>query len=283
MSIMNNLSFVNFMLISFPEQLIIFFLGTLFIGKKNILKSPVNIIKVVSISLLMSILNYLTRKYLEQETFELESTIFSILIFILLLIYVLKYRFYEAISLSVFGFLLIAIIEIPLSLLLKGLLGITSQTDVYNDYAKLIPWVLSVRFSQTLTAFILYKYDIKVLDMENCDIKKKEFYIQITVYLISILSLGFLAIVMAKVLIFNDNISSSNISLLRMNLCMTLFITAILTVAVRGTYMYYKNKSALSNNEVTQSIEYIDSMITQENYREAKEALQNLKSHINKN
>ena len=119
MSIMNNLSFVNFMLISFPEQLIIFFLGTLFIGKKNILKSPVNIIKVVSISLLMSILNYLTRKYLEQETFELESTIFSILIFILLLIYVLKYRFYEAISLSVFGFLLIAIIEIPLSLLLK--------------------------------------------------------------------------------------------------------------------------------------------------------------------
>ena len=46
--------------------------------------------------------------------------------------------------------------------------------------------------------------------------------------------------------------------------------------------MYYKNKSALSNNEVTQSIEYIDSMITRRT-TEAKEALQNLKSHINKN
>lgn len=277
---MNDLSFASFMLISFPEQLIIFFLGTLFIGKKSILKSPVNLIKVVFISLFMSILNYLTRKYL---SFELESTIFSILVFILLLIYVLKYKFYEAIALSVFGFLLIIIIEIPLSLLLKGLLQIGSQTDLYKDYTKLIPWVLSVRFLQVLATFVLYKFDVKVLDMENCNIKKKEFYIQIAVYLISILSLGFLTVVMAKVLIFNNNISSSNISLLRMNICVTLFITATLTVAVRGTYVYYKNKSALNNNEVIQSIEYIDSMINQENYREAKEALQNLKSHINKN
>jgi len=280
MSIMNNLSFASFMLISFPEQLIIFFLGTLFIGKRTFLKSPANIIKVVFVSLFMSILNYLTRKYLN---FELESTILSILVFILLLIYILKYRFYEAIALSVFGFLLIVLIEIPLSLLLKGLLGITSQTDSYNDYTKLVPWVSVVRFSQILVIFILYKFDIKVLDMENSNIRKKEFYLQLAVYLISILSLGFLTIVMAKILLFNNDISSSNISLLGMNICITLFITATLTVAVRGTYIYYRNKSALNNNEVIQSIEYIDSMITQENYREAKEALQNLKSHITKN
>jgi hypothetical protein len=280
MSIMNNLSFASFMLISFPEQLIIFFLGTLFIGKRTFLKSPANIIKVVFVSLFMSILNYLTRKYLN---FELESTILSILVFILLLIYILKYRFYEAIALSVFGFLLIVLIEIPLSLLLKGLLGITSQTDSYNDYTKLVPWVSVVRFSQILVLFILYKFDIKVLDMENSNIRKKEFYLQLAVYLISILSLGFLTIVMAKILLFNNDISSSNISLLGMNICITLFITATLTVAVRGTYIYYRNKSALNNNEVIQSIEYIDSMITQENYREAKEALQNLKSHITKN
>ncbi|HHX17438.1 MAG TPA: hypothetical protein GX727_01095 [Clostridium sp.] len=277
---MNNLSFASFMLISFPEQLIIFFLGTLFIGKRTFLKSPANIIKVVFVSLFMSILNYLTRKYLN---FELESTILSILVFILLLIYILKYRFYEAIALSVFGFLLIVLIEIPLSLLLKGLLGITSQTDSYNDYTKLVPWVSVVRFSQILVIFILYKFDIKVLDMENSNIRKKEFYLQLAVYLISILSLGFLTIVMAKILLFNNDISSSNISLLGMNICITLFITATLTVAVRGTYIYYRNKSALNNNEVIQSIEYIDSMITQENYREAKEALQNLKSHITKN
>lgn len=277
---MDKLSFISFMSISFPEQIIVFILGTLFIGKKSILKSPVNIVKVVFISLLMSALNYIIRKYLN---YELEITIFSMLLFILLLIFVLKYRFYEAISLSVFGFLLILIIEIPMSLLLKNLLEITSPADLYNNYSKLVPWVFSVRFMQIITIILLYKFDIKVFDMENSNIKKKEFYIQIAVYLISILSLAFLTIIMAKVLIFNDNISESSNNLLRMNICITLFITATLTVAVRDTYSYYKNKNVLNNNELIQNIDLIYDMITQKNYREAKEALQNLKSHINKN
>jgi hypothetical protein len=277
---MDKLSFISFMSISFPEQIIVFILGTLFIGKKSILKSPVNIVKVVFISLLMSALNYIIRKYLN---YELEITIFSMLLFILLLIFVLKYRFYEAISLSVFGFLLILIIEIPMSLLLKNLLEITSPADLYNNYSKLVPWVFSVRFMQIITIILLYKFDIKVFDMENSNIKKKEFYIQIAVYLISILSLAFLTIIMAKVLIFNDNISESSNNLLRMNICITLFITATLTVAVRDTYSYYKNKNVLNNNELIQNIDLIYDMITQKKYREAKEALQNLKSHINKN
>lgn len=277
---MDKLSFISFMSISFPEQIIVFILGTLFIGKKSILKSPVNIVKVVFISLLMSALNYIIRKYLN---YELEITIFSMLLFTLLLIFVLKYRFYEAISLSVFGFLLILIIEIPMSLLLKNLLEITSPADLYNNYSKLVPWVFSVRFMQIITIILLYKFDIKVFDMENSNIKKKEFYIQIAVYLISILSLAFLTIIMAKVLIFNDNISESSNNLLRMNICITLFITATLTVAVRDTYSYYKNKNVLNNNELIQNIDLIYDMITQKNYREAKEALQNLKSHINKN
>lgn len=277
---MDKLSFISFMSISFPEQIIVFILGTLFIGKKSILKSPVNIVKVVFISLLMSALNYIIRKYLN---YELEITIFSMLLFILLLIFVLKYRFYEAISLSVFGFLLILIIEIPMSLLLKNLLEITSPADLYNNYSKLVPWVFSVRFMQIITIILLYKFDIKVFDMENSNIKKKEFYIQIAVYLISILSLAFLTIIMAKILIFNDNISESSNNLLRMNICITLFITATLTVAVRDTYSYYKNKNVLNNNELIQNIDLIYDMITQKKYREAKEALQNLKSHINKN
>ncbi|AUG56017.1 hypothetical protein [Acetivibrio saccincola] len=277
---MDKLSFISFMSISFPEQIIVFILGTLFIGKKSILKSPVNIVKVVFISLLMSALNYIIRKYLN---YELEITIFSMLLFTLLLIFVLKYRFYEAISLSVFGFLLILIIEIPMSLLLKNLLEITSPADLYNNYSKLVPWVFSVRFMQIITIILLYKFDIKVFDMENSNIKKKEFYIQIAVYLISILSLAFLTIIMAKVLIFNDNISESSNNLLRMNICITLFITATLTVAVRDTYSYYKNKNVLNNNELIQNIDLIYDMITQKKYREAKEALQNLKSHINKN
>ncbi|HQD29708.1 hypothetical protein [Acetivibrio saccincola] len=277
---MDKLSFISFMSISFPEQIIVFILGTLFIGKKSILKSLVNIVKVVFISLLMSALNYIIRKYLN---YELEITIFSMLLFTLLLIFVLKYRFYEAISLSVFGFLLILIIEIPMSLLLKNLLEITSPADLYNNYSKLVPWVFSVRFMQIITIILLYKFDIKVFDMENSNIKKKEFYIQIAVYLISILSLAFLTIIMAKVLIFNDNISESSNNLLRMNICITLFITATLTVAVRDTYSYYKNKNVLNNNELIQNIDLIYDMITQKKYREAKEALQNLKSHINKN
>lgn len=45
----------------------------------------------------------------------------------------------------------------------------------------------------------------------------------------------------------------------------------------------YKNKNVLNNNELIQNIDLIYDMITQKKYREAKEALQNLKSHINKN
>lgn len=280
MLIMNNLSLISFILISFPEQLLIFALGTLSIGKKNFLKSRSNFKKVVFISLSMTLLNYFTRKFLN---FELESTIFSILFFILLLIYVLKYKFYEAITATVFGFLLIVIIEIPLSLLLKNLLGIATSTDLYNDFTKLIPWVASVRLTQVLVVFILYKFNLKILDMENSNIKRKEYYLHISIYLISILSLIFLTVIMAKALLFTNDISSSNMTLLRMNICITLFITAILTVAVRSTHIHYKNKSSLNNNEVIQSIEYIDSLINQKNYNEAKDALQNLKHHITKN
>lgn len=279
MLIMNNLSFISFMLISFPEQLLILALGTLSIGKKSFFKSYINFIKVVFISLALTILSYFARKHLN---LDLESSIFSILFFILLLIYVLKYKFYEAITVAVFGFFLIAIIELPLSFLLKSLLRINTPMDLYNDYGKLVPWVLSVRFVQALVVFILYKFNLKILDMENTSIKRKEFYLQITVYLISIFSLVFLSIVMAKALIFTNNISSQDTSLLRMNICMTLFITSILTVAVRSTYIHYKNKSTLNNNEVIQSIEYIDSLIEQKNYNEAKDALQNLKIHITK-
>ncbi|MDQ2086038.1 hypothetical protein RBH29_06240 [Herbivorax sp. ANBcel31] len=277
---MNDLSFISFILISFPEQILIFILGTISIGKKNFLKSKGNFTKSILVLFTITLLNYFSRKFLN---FELESTIFSILFFVLMLIYVLKYKFYESITVAVFGFLLIIIVEIPLSIILENILEIKSQQDLYNNYSKLIPFVFLIRFTQTILAFIFYKFEFKILDMEKTNIKKKEFYLQIVVYLLSILSLIFLTTVMARTLIFNDNISSSNTNLLRINICITLFITVILSVALRGTYIHYKNKSALNNNEVIQSIEYIDSLINQQNYGEAKDALQNLKTHITKN
>ncbi|TYQ14801.1 UNVERIFIED_CONTAM: hypothetical protein Cloal_1180 [Acetivibrio alkalicellulosi] len=277
---MENLSFLTFVLISFPDQIVVFLFGTLAIGKFNYFKDHKNYFKLFITFSLMTLLSFVTR---EVFGINFENTIFSLLFFILLLTYVLNFKFYESITASVFGFFILVLVEIPSSILLSNLLGIKGEQDLYNNISKLFIWVSVIRSIQVLVIFILIRYKLKILDLEKSSIKKKEYYLKIVVYLISIVTFAFLILIMARALVFSTDISSSNITLLKINICITILINIVLIIAVKGTHNYYKNKSDLNNNEVIQSIEYINSLINQQNYSEAKDALENLKTHITKN
>ncbi|MFZ5986423.1 MAG: hypothetical protein ACOYWZ_04765 [Bacillota bacterium] len=169
-----------------------------------------------------------------------------------------------------------------MSILMSSVLDVKDEKDLYQNITKLFISVFSIRSIQILIVLLLYISKVKIIDMERTDIRRREYYIQLVVYLISICTLVFLAIIMANTLIFNNeiNISSSNAYLLRINIYISLFVTVILTLAIRGTHEFYKNKSVLNNNEVVQSIEYINSLIDEQNYKDAKDALNTLKTHI---
>jgi len=74
--------------------------------------------------------------------------------------------------------------------------------------------------------------------------------------------------------------SSQNVYLLRINIFISLFVTIILTLAVKNIHEFYKNKNTLNNNEIVQNIEYIYRLIDEQKINEAKNALISLKSHI---
>jgi hypothetical protein len=78
----------------------------------------------------------------------------------------------------------------------------------------------------------------------------------------------------------NTMVSTQNIYLLRLNIYIAVFVTIILTLAVKSVYAFYKNKNTLNNNEVIQSLEYIQGLLNEQNYEEANEALGTLKKHI---
>lgn len=276
---MQNLSFLSFVLISFPEQVIAFFLGILTIGKYSFLKVRSNYLRILIASSIMTVATYLMRRHLG---IQIETTFLSAFLCIIIFIYIIRFKFYESITASIFAFLILALTELPMSILMSSVLDVKDEKDLYQNITKLFISVFSIRSIQILIVLLLYISKVKIIDMERTDIRRREYYIQLVVYLISICTLVFLAIIMANTLIFNNeiNISSSNAYLLRINIYISLFVTVILTLAIRGTHEFYKNKSVLNNNEVVQSIEYINSLIDEQNYKDAKDALNTLKTHI---
>lgn len=278
---MKDMSFINYVLVSFPEQIIFLFLGILAIGKSSYLKTRSNYYRILTSACIMTVSSYLIRKQLGIET---ESTIVLLFIDVFLLIYIMRFKFYESITATIFSFLLLILIELPVSLLIGPIMGVRNEQDLYQNVNRLFIIVSIIRIIQILLVYLFYRFNFKIINMERSGIKRKEYYIQLTVYLISICTLAFLAFIMTKILLFNNDMSitSSNIYLLRMNIYISLFVTVILTLAVRGVYEFYKNKSVLNNNEVVQSLEYIYSLLDDQNYKEAKDALNSLKDHISK-
>ena len=89
---------------------------------------------------------------------------------------------------------------------------------------------------------------------------------------------------MTKTVISDNNLSINNANsfIMKINIYIASFAIIILTLSIKGTHNYYKNKRILDNNEVIQSIEYIYNLLEEKDYEEAKESLVTLKTHIEK-
>ncbi|ODM27182.1 hypothetical protein [Acetivibrio mesophilus] len=279
---MQNMSLLQFILVSFPEQVIFIFLGAFSIGKYSYFKTRSNYYRIFITASLITFISYILREKLGLVS---ESTLLLLFIDIILIILIMKFKFYEAVTASVLGFSMIMLVEISFSLIIAPILGINGERELYQNASNFVIFVLSVRLLHILLAVFLYRFKIKIVNMESSNIKTKEYYIQLVVYLISLCTIGFLTFLMTRMLLFEKVTiaSSQNMYLLKINIYISLFVTIILTLAVKSIHDFYKNKSTLNNNEIVQSIEYIYRLIDEQNINEAKDALISLKTHIKEN
>lgn len=271
-------SYLSFLLISFPESFLAGILSILTIGKFSYLKEDKkNIIRLFIYAIISAALSCFLRNRVSYE----ESFLVYVLITPLLFIFVLKLKLYESIIASIFGLAIqIATEAIWLSLVQPFIAD--SIDSIYSNIGLLFLLSLPTRLLQLALIFLSYKFNIRIIDLENKDIKKREYYIQLIVYVLSIGTLIFLAFLLTKIMVFDNSneVLSIDSFLIRINIYLTLFVTVILTLAVKNTNDYYRNKSRLNNNEFLQNLEYISNLMNEENINEAKDAIESLKTHL---
>lgn len=274
---MNN-PYLTFILISFPESLLIGILSILTIGKFSYLtENKKNIIRI----LIYSILSAAFSIYFGNLVSDVEVLLLYLFITPLLFIFVLKLKLYESIISSIFGLVILVITEVLFFSLADPFIGNIIE-HIYSDIHLLFLISLPSRLLQLILIYLFYKFNFRVIDFENKNIKNKEYYIQLVVYVLSIGTLVFLSFLLTKMVVFGgiDNTLSIDNFLIRTNIYLTLFVTVILTLAVKNTNDYYRNKNRLNNNEFLQNIEYISNLMKEDNIKEAKDAIDSLKTHL---
>jgi len=273
-----NNPYLTFILISFPESLLIGILSILTIGKFSYLtENKKNIIRI----LIYSILSAAFSIYFGNLVSDVEVLLLYLFITPLLFIFVLKLKLYESIISSIFGLVILVITEVLFFSLADPFIGNIIE-HIYSDIHLLFLISLPSRLLQLILIYLFYKFNFRVIDFENKNIKNKEYYIQLVVYVLSIGTLVFLSFLLTKMVVFGgiDNTLSIDNFLIRTNIYLTLFVTVILTLAVKNTNDYYRNKNRLNNNEFLQNIEYISNLMKEDNIKEAKDAIDSLKTHL---
>lgn len=277
---MDSISYLSIVLISFPESLLIGLLSILTIGKFSFLKDKNNLIRLLIYALISAVLSF----YVDSKVTTEEGLLVYLFVTCLLFIFLLRLKLYESILASIFGFALQMMTEVLWLAIAQPFIG-NNIESFYLHVGSLFLLSLPTRLLQLVLAFLSLKFRIKIVDFENKNIKQKEYYVQLVVYVISIGTLIFLSFLLTKMVVFggsNDPSSIDNL-LIRVNIYLTLFVTVILTLAVKNTHDYYKNKNRLNNNEFLQNLEYISSLIEEENISEAKDAIDSLKTHLQVN
>lgn len=278
---MDQISIISLIFVSFPEGLVVAVLGILLIGKFYYLRDKENIIRLAVFGLLYAISSYFIRRFAQSV---IENSLIYLFIVFLSFVFILKLKFYESIMASLLGLFIGLFVLQTVSLLpLLAFTNIDLNTAYLDDTTRIL-LTLPERFLEIILIFICYRYKLRIIDFDNTNVNKKEYLIQLFVYLVSIMTLVFLTIVMANMIFFNKGnfINESNTLLLRINIYLTLFVTIILTLAIKSLSEHYKNKSKLTNNEFLQSLEYLSKTIDQNSIDEAKEILHTMKVHIKK-
>lgn len=271
-------SYLSFLLISFPESFFVGILSILSIGKFSFLKEDKkNLIRLLIYAVISAALSF----YFHNRVSSGESFLVYVLITSLLFIFLLKLKLYESLIASIFGLVIQITTEVIWLSLVQPFIG-NDIDSIYSNISLLFFLSLPTRLIQLVLIFLSYKFHIRIVDLENKDIKKKEYYIQLVVYVVSIGTLIFLAFLLTKMVVFSmpNDVLFLDGFLIRINIYLTLFVTVILTLAVKNTDDYYKNKSRLNNNEFLQNLEYISNLMKEENITEAKDAIESLKTHL---
>lgn len=274
-------SIVSVLTISFPEAIAIILLGLLSTGKSEYIRSKINLARVLAMAALSSVMSFFIRKLVGSE---IENLLVSFIMFTLLYIFIIRLTVYESTMASLLSLVLFTIEQTACILLLTAITGINFENVISNDIL-LFLFFIPERIVEAVLIFIFMKYNIKIIDFEKMNLKKKEFYLQLFVYIISICTLIFITNLLAKLAIYGDLDAinnSTNSILVRINIYLTIFVTIVLTIAIKSTNDYYKNKNSLSNNELKQSLKYISNLLEEKNYEELKDALDKLNDHISK-
>ena len=275
---LDQISIPSILLVSFPESILVALLGIFSIGKFSYFNNRFNFVRLFVFSAISSLFTYFIRRITSNE---IEILLVGIILLSLLNIIILRLKFYEAILSSIFGFTIFIVTEMVCLLSLSAIFKIKLDEVYQIDLARFLI-SLPERVVQSLLVYLSIRYKVKIADLESATVKKKEYYIQLTVYILSIGVLVFLALIMAKTLLYDRGnfTTTMNSLLLRLNIYFTLFITVILTLAIRSIHEFYKNKNSLSNTEFSQNLQYIYNLVDEGNIKEAKDAIETLKHHI---
>lgn len=280
MRVVDQISITSILFVSFPEAIVVISLGILAIGKFSFFKTKSNIYRLLLHSAISCIFSFFIRRVVNNE---IENLILSLIIVVLLSIFVLRLKFYESIPAVFFGFIILIITELIGLTSISTLTGITIDRALSNDLLRIV-FVIPERIIQVALIYLFYQKNIKIINFEVATIKRKEYYIQLFVFITSISTLVILAVLMAKSVLFsNGNIENPTYALmLRINIYLTIFVTIILILAIKSTHEFYKSKSILYNMEFLQSLNYISTLIDNNNVPEAKETINKLKTHISR-
>lgn len=274
---MEQLSIISFFTVSFPEELILTVLGIIAIGNLGYLESKLNLLKIVIMAIIIALASNYLREPLDNE---IESTIVNLLIISLLYIFIARLKFYKSIMAALLSMMVLAFIQTPAVIGVSAISGL-SYTEALKNEVLLFLFVLPERILEIALIYLSIRFNLKIIDLESDNIKKKAYYVQLLVYITSICTLIALSLLTVKILVSNSgSLSSGNITLLRLNVYLTVFVAVVLTLALHNTHEHYKNKNKLNNTEIMQSLDYIKDLIEDKDLAEASSAIDCLKTHI---
>lgn len=276
---MDQISLPSLVFASFPEGIVVAILGLLCIGKANYIKEINNIIRIILFGVIYAVAAYYIRRIANNV---IENSLIYLILICLSYIFIMRLKFYESIMASILGFVVVIFVIQTISLVAVMQIFSINLNDVYESDILRFLITLPERFLEFIIIYLGCRFNIRIIDFESTTVKKKEYYIQLFVYIVSISTLIFLVVIMANTIFFNDtkSLQSTDIVLIRLNIYLSLFVTIVLTLAIKSTRDFYKAKSTLNNNEILQSLEYIQNLIDNKDYANATKTISILKSRL---